>query len=199
MAIGGKRHHHPHQFIGQNPPVWVRAPIYTPDSREHEVDLVMTHEPSKKTQFLFVEGPSLTRGGDSKSRNTRSALIRRRISEKRGIYRQEEEAKRQELIAQRQTRDGNSVARWCTCRGVVSDQAEAPEAREQPIVTRMQNRHGSTLDLCGTCGKPRAFHQTHGNTAPYLFLNPVSGRADPFSPVDPSLGPGVEELVKHGQ
>lgn len=53
-------------------------------------------------QILFVDGPSLGRGGDAKSRNTRSALIRRLISEKRSTYRQEEEAKREQLIAQRQ-------------------------------------------------------------------------------------------------
>lgn len=159
----------------------------------------MAHEASQKSQFLFVEGPSLTRGGDSKSRNTRSALIRRRISEKRAIYRQEEEAKRQELIAQRQTRNGNLVARWYTCHSVSRDQAQAPETIERPIITRMQNSPGSTVDLCVTCGRLRGLHQTHGSTAPYLFLNPASGRADPFSPVNPGLGPGVEDLVKHGQ
>ncbi|KAK9587189.1 hypothetical protein V6Z92_006116 [Aspergillus fumigatus] len=58
--------------------------------------------------ILFVNGPSLGRRGDAKSRNTRSALIRCRISEKRSTYRQEEEeeeSKREQLIAKRQARD----------------------------------------------------------------------------------------------
>jgi hypothetical protein len=156
----------------------------------------MTRETSKTPQFLFVDGPSLGRGGDSKSRNTRSALIRRLISKKRGIYRQEEEVKRQELIAQRQTQDEYSVARWCTGCGIVRDQAQTPGARERPIVTRMRTSDGSSVAVFGTCGRFRVFRQTHGSTAPYL--NPASGRADPFSSVDPSLGPGVEDLVKHG-
>ncbi|KAH1302107.1 hypothetical protein KXV84_007351 [Aspergillus fumigatus] len=59
--------------------------------------------------ILFVNGPLLGRRGDAKSRNTRSALIRCRISEKRSTYRQEEEeeeeSKREQLIAKRQARD----------------------------------------------------------------------------------------------
>ncbi|KAF4262411.1 hypothetical protein CNMCM8057_001442 [Aspergillus fumigatus] len=57
--------------------------------------------------ILFVNGPSLGRRGDAKSRNTRSALIRCRISEKRSTYRQEEEeeSKREQLIAKPRDRN----------------------------------------------------------------------------------------------
>lgn len=158
----------------------------------------MAREASKTPRFLFVGGPSLGRGGDVKSNNTRSALIRRLTSEKRVIYREMEEAKRQGLIAERQTQDEYSVARWCICRGVVRDQVQTPGARERPIVTQMRTSDGHSVALCGTCGRYRAFRQTHGSNAPYLFLNPASGRADPFSSVDPSMGPGVEDLIKHG-
>ncbi|KAH1531435.1 hypothetical protein KXV37_002040 [Aspergillus fumigatus] len=72
--------------------------------------------------ILFVNGPLLGRRGDAKSRNTRSALIRCRISEKRSTYRQEEEeeeeSKREQLIAKRQARDRH-----------LADQGESSEAQ----------------------------------------------------------------------
>ncbi|KAF7125591.1 hypothetical protein CNMCM5793_001830 [Aspergillus hiratsukae] len=159
-------------------------------------------------QILFVDGPSLGRGGDAKSRNTRSALIRRLISEKRSTYRQEEEAKREQLIAQRQAGEKQSAA-GCTCTETVRDQAEGREdcgsSETQNTGTRASvgvpqsqtqtgnsNGDGTVFRVCGTCGGVRVCNQPQG-----LSLSLVSGRVDPFSPVDANVGPSVDDILHH--
>ncbi|RHZ63604.1 uncharacterized protein CDV56_107578 [Aspergillus thermomutatus] len=169
----------------------------------------MTPGSGKPQRILFVDGPSLGRGGDAKSRNTRSALIRRLISEKQSAYRQEEEAKREQLIAERQARDQHLAARWCTCTGTGRDPALGPEegrgspetqatgTRTSVIVPQNQMQSsdgsGSLFQICGTCGGWRVSDQTSPALSPGL----ATGRADPFSPVDPNLGPSVDDIFQH--
>lgn len=171
-----------------------------PQTGRSHADVATPHEASKRPQFLFVDGPSLGRGGISKSRNTRSVLIRRRLSEKRSVYRQEEEVKRQELIAQRQERDGFPSARWCACHGTARGQARSQVATNRLTIPRTRRSDGTVADIqCGTCGGLREAHQAHSSNSPAPSLRPVNGRADPFSSVDPSPSPGVEDLVQFGQ
>ncbi|KAF4151959.1 hypothetical protein CNMCM6069_002814 [Aspergillus lentulus] len=171
-------------------------------------------------QILFVDGPSLGRGGDAKSRNTRSALIRRLIGERRSTYRQEEEAKRQRLIAERQAREKQSTARACTCTGtvrVLKDQAEGqegcgyseplstgtktsvtvPRRQSQSSQTRNSDSDGTLFRTCGTCGGVRASRLTQARTSSALSLSLVSSRVDPFSPVDANIGPSVDDILHH--
>jgi hypothetical protein len=158
-------------------------------------------------QILFVDGPSLGRGSDAKSRKTRSALIRRLISEKRSAYRQEEEAKREQLIAQRQAGEERSAARWCTCTGRVPESQEvcgSSEAQTTGTGTSVtvpqsqsqagnSNSDGTLFRICGTCGGVLVSNQTQG-----MSLALVSGRVDPFSPVDANVGPSVDDILHHG-
>lgn len=164
-----------------------------------QVDGDISHEVSKSPQFLFVDGPSLSRGANSRSSNTRSVIIRRRLSEKRNTHRQREEVKRLELIAQRQERAAYRPVRWCACDGTVRGQAQNQVATDRLTVPRTRKSDGTVADICGTCGWFRVAHQAYGSNAPAPSLSPVNGRADPFSSVDPSLGPGVEDLVQFGQ
>ncbi|KAF4228604.1 hypothetical protein CNMCM6457_006811 [Aspergillus fumigatiaffinis] len=172
----------------------------------------MTLQGGKPQPILFVDGPSLGRGGDAKSCNTRSALIRRRISEKRSTYRREEEAKREQLIAERQTRDKHLADQGCTCRTVRDqDQAQAHGSFEPQTTgtrtsvtvpqsqTQTQNSisDGTLSRICGTCGGVRVSNPAQGSTSPALSLSIVSGRADPFSPVDASVGPSVDDILHH--
>ncbi|KAF7181897.1 hypothetical protein CNMCM7691_001285 [Aspergillus felis] len=170
--------------------------------------LAMTPRGGKPQQILFVDGPSLGRGGDAKSRNTRSALIRRRISEKRSTYRQEEEAKREQLLAERQIRDGHLAAQGCTCPGTVRDQDLAQGSSEPQTTgirtsvtvpqsqTQNSNNDGTLFRICETCGGVRVPDQTQSSTAgPSLSL--VSSRIDPFSPVDATVGPSVDDILHH--
>ncbi|RHZ57071.1 hypothetical protein CDV55_105227 [Aspergillus turcosus] len=159
-------------------------------------------------QILFVDGPSLGRGGDAKSRSTRSALIRRLISEKRSTYRQEEEAKREQLVAQRQEREKRLAGRECTCTGTVreegrgSSETQTAGTRSSVTVPQSQsqtgnsNSDGTLFRICGTCGGVRVSKQTQDSTsAPSLCL--VSSRVDPFSPVDANVGPSVDDILHH--
>jgi hypothetical protein len=166
--------------------------------RSHE-DVAISHEVSTRPQFLFVDGPSLNRGADSRSSNTRSVLIRRQLSEKRSKYRQREESKRLELIAQRQERDVYRSVRWCACDGTARGQAPNQVATHGFTVPQTQKSDGTVADICGICGGLRVTHQAYGSNARAPSLSPVNGRADPFSSVDPSLGPCVEDLVQFGQ
>lgn len=170
----------------------------------------MTAGGGKPTRILFVNGPSLGRGGDVESRNTRSALIRRLISEKRSRYRQEEEAKRGLLIAQRQAWDRHLASRWCACTETFIHQAHSQEERRGSLESRYgtrtsvavlqtRNTEGTFFGMCRTCGGLRVANHTQGNTAPALSLSSVSGRADPFSSLDPNLAPDVDSLLQHGQ
>jgi hypothetical protein len=164
--------------------------------KSFDADLVISDKPHKPPQFLFVDGPSLGRGGnggDSRARNTRSALIRRRISEKRTTYRQGEESKRQELISQRQEWRG------CSCRGTVRDQAQSQVTGNKPMVSQTRNSDGTAAGICRNCGGFLVSHQARGTAAPALSLSPSTSRADPFASVDPSLRPGVDGLLQFGQ
>ncbi|GFF51616.1 hypothetical protein IFM51744_07633 [Aspergillus udagawae] len=176
----------------------------------------MTPRGGKPQQILFVDGPSLGRGGDANSRNTRSALIRRRISEKRSAYRQEEEAKREQLIAQRQTRDRHLAAQRCTCPGTARDQdqdqtQDQAQGSSEPQTTgprtsvtlsqsQSQTRNsasdGTPFRICGTCGGVRVSNRPQGSTSG-LSLSLVSSRVDPFSPVDANVGPSVDDILHH--
>ncbi|KAF4164736.1 hypothetical protein CNMCM6936_008789 [Aspergillus lentulus] len=182
------------------------------DRRKLRGLLAMTPRGGKPQPILFVDGPSLGRGGDAKSRNTRSALIRRRISEKRSTYRQEEEAKREQLIAERQTRDRQLAHQGCTCRTVRDqDQALAHGSFEHQTTgtrtsatvpqtqTQTQNSisDGTLFRICGTCGGVRVSNPAQGSTSPALSLSIVSSRVDPFSPVDANVGPSVDDLLHH--
>jgi hypothetical protein len=191
-----------------------RGPLLVRDRPWYCVVLpAMTLQGGKPQPILFVDGPSLGRGGDAKSRNTRSALIRRRISEKRSTYRQEEEAKREQLIAERQTRDKHLADQGCTCRTVRDqDQAQAHGSFEPQTTgtrtsvtvpqsqTQTQNSisDGTLFRICGTCGGVRVSNRAQGSTSPALSLSIVSSRVDPFSPVDVSVGPSVDDILHHG-
>ncbi|KAF3387110.1 hypothetical protein F1880_001076 [Penicillium rolfsii] len=156
--------------------------------KSFDADSVRSNEPHIPSQLLFVDGPSLGRGDRSKSRTTRSALIRRRLSEKRNNYRQEEEARRQGLIAERQG------WRECTCQGITRGQA----TRHRPMGSPMPNGDGIGVGICSNCGGGRIFvsHQAHGNASPALPAGPSTGKADPFASVDPTLRPGVDGLLQ---
>jgi hypothetical protein len=158
-------------------------------------DLVRSNNPHQPAQFLFVDGPSLgRRDNDSRSRNTRSAFIRRRISEKKNTYRQEEETKRQELIVKHQ------AWRECVCWGTVKGQAQNQGIRDRPIVSQTPNGGGSGVGMCSSCGGSiPVSHQAHGSSSLALSMSPSTGRADPFAAVDPSLRPGVDGLLQFGQ
>ncbi|PKX97289.1 uncharacterized protein P174DRAFT_510347 [Aspergillus novofumigatus IBT 16806] len=163
-----------------------------------------------ESSFLDLSVAQL-RGGDAKSRNTRSALIRRRISEKRNTYRKEEEAKREQLIAERQTRDKHLADQGCTCLGTVRDRAQAHGSSEpQTTGTRTSVKvpqsqsqtqnpisDGTLFRICGTCGGVRVSNPTQGSTSPALSLSIVSSRVDPFSPVDANVGPSVDDILHH--
>jgi hypothetical protein len=161
--------------------------------KSFDADPVTSNNPHKPSQFVFVDGPSLGRGDSSKYHNTRSALIRRRISEKKNTYRQEEEGRRQGLIAQRQ------AWRECTCRGTVRGEAQSHANGYRPMVSPTPNGHGTDVGKCGNCGGFAVSHQAHGNTSPALYLSPSTGRSDPFASVDTSLRPGVDGLLQFGQ
>jgi hypothetical protein len=162
-----------------------------------DTDLVVSNKPHRPAQFLFVDGPSLGRGdNNSRSHITRSALIRRRISEKRNAYRQEEESKRQGLIAKRQVQ----TWRECVCPGSVSDQARSQGTRDRPMVSNTPNGGGTGVGMCSNCGGGfPVSHQAHGSTSPALSMSPSTGRTDPFASVDPSLRPGVDGLLQFGR
>lgn len=163
--------------------------------KSFDTDIVRSNKPHQPAQFLFVDGPSLTRGdNNSRSRNTRSALIRRRISEKRNTYRQEEESKRQGLIVERQ------IWRECVCCGTVRGQVQGQTNRDRPMVSKTPNGGGTGVGMCSNCGgRISVSHQAHGSSSPALSMSPSTGRADPFASVDPSLRPGVDGLLQFGQ
>lgn len=162
--------------------------------KSFDADLVRSNKPHKQSQFLFVDGPSLGRSDNSKTHNTRSALIRRKLSEKRNTYREEEETRRQGLIFQRQG------WRKCACRGTLKGQAPDQATRDWPTVPQTPNDGSTGVGICSNCGgRISVSHQVRSNTSPALSMSPSTGRADPFASVDPSLRPGVDGLLQFGQ
>ncbi|KAB8218752.1 hypothetical protein BDV33DRAFT_192550 [Aspergillus novoparasiticus] len=86
---------------------------------------------SKPQEFVFVNGPALASGSSAHSRKIRSALIRRRISEKQTNYRREEATKRENLIDQKKVQGEHhqhAFKKLCPCRrefqGSGSDQTQ---------------------------------------------------------------------------
>ncbi|KAB8276934.1 hypothetical protein BDV30DRAFT_223918 [Aspergillus minisclerotigenes] len=108
---------------------------------------------SKPQEFVFVDGPALARSSSAHSRKIRSALIRRRVSEKQTNYRREEAAKREKLIDQRKVQGEHhqhAFNKLCPCRresqGSGSDQTQMSH-RSSP--TFLVTDDGATV--CGTC------------------------------------------------
>ncbi|KAB8250299.1 hypothetical protein BDV35DRAFT_95790 [Aspergillus flavus] len=157
---------------------------------------------SKPQEFVFVDGPALARGSSAHSRKIRSALIRRRVSEKQTNYRREEAAKREKLIEQRKVQGEHhqhAFNKLCPCRrefqGSGSDQTQMSH-RSRP--TFLVTDDGATV--CGTCSRLTPLNnlrtnQKTGETP--STLSAVSGRMDPFSPLDASWGPQVDSLVHY--
>ncbi|KAE8423355.1 hypothetical protein BDV36DRAFT_290491 [Aspergillus pseudocaelatus] len=155
---------------------------------------------SKPQEFVFVNGPALVSGSNTHSRRIRSALIRRRISEKQTTYRHEEAAKREKLIDQRKVQGDHhrhAFKKLCPCRrefqGSGSDQTQmGPHSSPTLLVT------GDGATVCGTCSRLMSLNDLRTNQkaeeAPSA-LSAVSGRMDPFSPLDASWGPQVDSLV----
>ncbi|GMF70313.1 unnamed protein product [Aspergillus oryzae] len=131
------------------------------------------------------------------------ALIRRRVSEKQTNYRREEAAKREKLIEQRKVQGEHhqhAFNKLCPCRrefqGSGSDQTQMSH-RSRP--TFLVTDDGATV--CGTCSRLTPLNnlrtnQKTGETP--STLSAVSGRMDPFSPLDASWGPQVDSLVHYG-
>ncbi|OGM42569.1 hypothetical protein ABOM_007962 [Aspergillus bombycis] len=155
---------------------------------------------SKPQEFVFVDGPALASGSNAHSRKIRSALIKRRISEKQTNYRREEAARREKLIGQRKVQGEHhhpAVEELCSCRrkpqGSGSDQTQMSH-HSSP--TFLVTSDGATV--CGTCSRPMSLNGLRTNQkteeTPSAFPA-VSGRMDPFSPLDASWGPQVDSLV----
>ncbi|KJK64212.1 hypothetical protein P875_00138399 [Aspergillus parasiticus SU-1] len=155
---------------------------------------------SKPQEFVFVNGPALASGSNAHSQKIRSALIRRRISEKQTNYRREEATRREKLIDQRKVQEEHhqhSFKKLCPCRrefqGSGFDQAQISH-HSSP--TFLVTDDGATV--CGTCSRLISLNnlrtnQQTGETP--STLSAVSGRMDPFSPLDASWGPQVDSLV----
>ncbi|KAE8136600.1 hypothetical protein BDV38DRAFT_293777 [Aspergillus pseudotamarii] len=108
---------------------------------------------SKPQEFVFVNGPALAGGSNAHSRKIRSALIRRRISEKQTNYRHEEATKREKLIDQRKVQGGHhqhAFKKLCPCRrefqGSGSDQTQTGHHRSPTFLVT-----GDGATVCGTC------------------------------------------------
>ncbi|KAF7714508.1 Fungal transcription factor [Penicillium ucsense] len=151
----------------------------------------MTRNPDGPPHFQFVQGPSL-------DRKARSALIRRRISEKRNTYREEEELKRQRLIAHRQSQIWYSTAPVCVCRHARSgDEIPSPSLPQNLLTTRSPDRPTSSYNVCGNCGriKPSYYSRDRSVLAALKPPNPT-GMPDPFLTALSTLGPDVKELLQ---
>ncbi|KNG87633.1 hypothetical protein ANOM_003646 [Aspergillus nomiae NRRL 13137] len=155
---------------------------------------------NKPQEFVFVNGPTLASGSNAHSRKIRSALMKRGISEKQTNYRREEAARRERLIDQRKGQGDHQHAfkQLCLCRrksqGSGSDQTQTIHSSPTFLVTS----DGATV--CGTCSRPLSLDnlRTNGNQKTKetpSALSAVSGRMDPFSPLDASWGPQVDSLV----
>ncbi|KAE8356109.1 hypothetical protein BDV28DRAFT_2380 [Aspergillus coremiiformis] len=156
---------------------------------------------SKQQQFVFVNGPALPTGSDAKSRHIRSALIRRRISEKQTNFRREEAVKRERLIHRRINLQGESQKHaWkklCSCwiesQNLGSGQTQMSRSSSSTFLVTSDG-----ASICGTCSGWRSLELMNTNQereeSP-SSLSTVGGRMDPFSPLDASFGPEVDSLV----
>ncbi|EPS27123.1 hypothetical protein PDE_02065 [Penicillium oxalicum 114-2] len=153
----------------------------------------MTRSSDEPPHYLFVQGPSL-------DRDARSALIRRRISQKRNLYREEEETKRQELIAQRQSQDPTSRSPVCICPGSSNDadgQTLGQPQRKRSATVHAQSRKESALATCEICGRTRLWSDLSSENAAVVVPGPLSGRLDPVLAAHSSLGPDANGLFQH--
>ncbi|KAE8148635.1 hypothetical protein BDV25DRAFT_15396 [Aspergillus avenaceus] len=148
----------------------------------------------RQQEIIFVNGPTLSRTGDEDSSKARSVLIRRQILDKKTKYRREEAIKRDQLIARRQS-DGNHVERvYCSwCRRCNLEQALLGTGQLPPTTGAPCASNGQLI-LCETHQRlqnVRRISRDRGSQPTAI----VSGRMDPFSPLDVAMGPQVDSLV----
>ncbi|KAB8237512.1 uncharacterized protein BDW43DRAFT_297237 [Aspergillus alliaceus] len=107
----------------------------------------------EQQDFVFVNGPALGSGSDAKSRNIRSALIKRRITEKQDNFRREEAAKRERLIQRRNLQgqpNNNALKAFCSCRRESQDVGTSQtqmSRKNSPAFLVASDR----ATICGTC------------------------------------------------
>ncbi|KAE8393122.1 hypothetical protein BDV23DRAFT_192047 [Aspergillus alliaceus] len=107
----------------------------------------------EQQDFVFVNGPALGSGSDAKSRNIRSALIKRRITEKQDNFRREEAAKRERLIQRRNLQgqpNNNALTALCSCRREPQDVGTSQtqmSRKNSPAFLVASDR----ATICGTC------------------------------------------------
>lgn len=138
--------------------------------------------------------------GRTQSRNIRSALLKRRITEKQDNFRREEAAKRERLIQRRNLQgqpNNNILKELCSCRRESQDVGISQtqmSRKNSPAFLVASN--GATI--CGTCSGLDSLEDLRTNQEtrdPPPSLSAMNRRMDPFSPLDATLGAQVDSLV----